>query len=130
MKYIYIIILTACAVLATGVEAKVIRSPKHVSTPTGYIRIDSVDYRATLTRVYGAVLGRPHTSMRIDNIIMLERGKEFPATDIDGIDFKRWFQFEENGMIPIEIDFKKMRLGSSINFNIKSTKGDINCIIK
>lgn len=130
MKYVYIIILTVIAVFTTGIEAKVIRNPKHTSTPGGYIRIDSVDYRATLTRVYGAILGRPHTSMRIDDIIMLGRSKEYPATDIDGIDFKRWFQFEEDGRIPIEIDFKKMRPGSSIIFNIKSTKGDINCTIK
>ena len=130
MKYVYIIILAVIAVFTTGAEARVIRNPKQTSTPVGYIRIDSVDYRANLTRVYGVILGRPHTSMRIDNIMMLERSKEYPAQDIDGIDFKRWFQFEEDGKIPVEIDFKKMRPGNSFNFNIKSTKGDIKCTIK
>ncbi|MCM1029432.1 MAG: hypothetical protein NC342_07160 [Pseudoflavonifractor sp.] len=78
------------------------------------LQIDSIDFRSDLARVYGHIYGTPHTSFRIDSFFIkpdvysVAPGtslKEHEATDIDGFEFTRRFQFEDNGDIPIEIDF-------------------------
>ena len=69
------------------------------------LAVDSIDFRSDLTRVYARVWGRPNTSQRID-AATLTLGKRSRAwTDVDGIEMKHYFQFEEDGMIPLEIDF-------------------------
>ena len=70
--------------------------------------IDSIDYRSDLTRVYGKFIGTPHTSQRLNSIQLQVNGATYMATDIDGVDFERWFQWEDDGVIPVEIDFNKM----------------------
>lgn len=59
-----------------------------------------------LVRVCGNLAGRPHTSARIDSITMRgANGVLIKADDIDGVDFERYFQWEDDGIIPLEIDF-------------------------
>ena len=70
--------------------------------------VDSVDYRDDLTRMYGRLIGRPHTAQRIDKIELATEKTRYEATDIDGIDFTRWFQWEDEGVIILEIDFAPM----------------------
>ncbi len=75
------------------------------------IRVDSVDYRGDLTRLYGMLIGKPHTSNRIDRVVLTDSiGGRVIAIDIDGVDLGRWFQWESNGLIPIEIDFPAMNV--------------------
>lgn len=72
--------------------------------------IRSVDFRKDLTRVYATLNGIPHTAFRIDRIVMVTpSGKSYLFTDIDGIDAKRYFQWEDDGKIDIEIDFPAMK---------------------
>lgn len=72
--------------------------------------VDSVDFRTDLMRVYGKLKGMPHTSHRIDSIVLQQAdGSKSVSTDIDGVDIKRWFQWEDDGLIPVEIDFKPMK---------------------
>lgn len=118
LKLLFFVLFIASAI---NLEAKVIRSIKATIVPDNIVKIDSVDYRATLTRVYARIVGRPHTSMRIDSIT--------GAKDIDGIDFKRWFQFEEEGIVSIEIDFDSKNYRKGFIFNIVSSKGEIKCSI-
>lgn len=75
------------------------------ASPVG-LEIDSIDFRSDLTRIYGKLIGTPHTSNRIDRLT-LTAGTDAPctSTDIDGIDMKRWFQWEDSFRIPVEIDF-------------------------
>lgn len=100
---------------------------------TGFISfaVNSIDYRSDLTRVYGRLVGRPHTSERIDELLIITpAGKSYKCTDIEGVDFKRWFQWEDDGAIEVELDFPAMK---PLNrFTIKSTgpKGDSHSIIK
>lgn len=105
------IILSAAiaAVTLISSQAKVVRNYASQSDNTLTFQVDSVDYRPDLTRVYGKLIGRPHTSGRIDNIQLLGTGTVSGATDIDGVDFKRYFQWEDDGMIPIEIDFPALK---------------------
>lgn len=58
-----------------------------------------------IVRIEGNLYGLPHTSNRIDSITLHLRGVQFGATDIDGVDLKRYFQWEDDGIIPMEIDF-------------------------
>lgn len=67
--------------------------------------IDSIDRREDLTRVYCTFAGQPHTSDRIDSVTLVTVTRRLPATDIDGVDFKRYFQWEDDGNIRLEIDF-------------------------
>lgn len=97
--------LIACMTFI-AMEAKVVKGYK-TTTSTGSIEliIDSIDFRKDLIRVYGKLKGVPHTSNRIDNMT-LKSGKKIAAfTDIDGVDARRWFQWEDTGLIPVEIDF-------------------------
>ncbi|MEZ3466559.1 hypothetical protein [Muribaculum intestinale] len=70
--------------------------------------VDSIDYRQDLTRVYGKLIGTPHTSQRIDAMTLTSGSNAHEAVDIDGVDFSRWFQWEEDGVIAVEIDFEAM----------------------
>lgn len=88
-----------------------------------------------IVRIEGTLSGKPHTAQRIDSIVLLDDGRAIEATDIDGIDFKRYFQWEDDGEIHLEIDFPaidgrlpKPTVGSSLTF--KTVNGDINIKIK
>lgn len=70
------------------------------------IEIDSINCRADLSRVYCRAIGLPNTSDRIDAVKL--DGK-IDATDIDPIDFQRAFQWEEDGVQPLEIDFPALK---------------------
>ena len=51
-------------------------------------------------RISLCVVGIPHTSQRIDGIDLVIGSKL-----IDGVDFERYFQFEDSGVQTIEVDF-------------------------
>lgn len=71
--------------------------------------ITKVEFRSDLTRVYATLNGIPHTSFRIDKVVLITPAKKsYQFTDIDGIDAKRYFQWEDDGIIKIEIDFPAM----------------------
>lgn len=114
-------VLIAMAALAHArVERRVSASAaRHIS-----VMVDSIDYRADLTRIYGRLAGRPHTSQRIDRVTLSTAGTA-PAesTDIDGIDLKRWFQWEEDGIIPVEIDFPPMRRAQVMTLTVETPRG-------
>ncbi len=97
----------------------------YTSTSSGSIKmmVDSIDYRSDLTRVYGTLIGRPHTSNRIDGIVAVQGETTFDATDLDGVDMKRWFQWEDDGIINIEIDFPVMKPGSVV-MKVSGPKGE------
>ncbi len=73
-----------------------------------YFQPTSVVYKPDdgIIRVKGNLVGRPHTSNRIDSATLTVNGTVYQAVDIDGIDFERYFQWDDDGLIPLEIDFK------------------------
>lgn len=96
--------------------------------------VSDVIYKSddNLTRVCGNLTGRPHTSARIDGVTLKSAGSRIEAYDIDGVDFERYFQWEDDGTIYIEIDFPGYRQsrrildccdGSQIVFH--TAKGDV-----
>lgn len=70
------------------------------------VEVDSALVRPGLVRIYCRLIGRPHTSQRIDAVSVRRNDSLMSeATDIDGVDFRRWFQWEDSGIISVEIDF-------------------------
>lgn len=82
------------------------------SALTADLVVDSIMFRSDVTRVYGRLTGIPHTSARIDGFTITAdptgRRGQTRATDIDGFDFERRFQWEDSGSFPVEIDFPAM----------------------
>ncbi|MDE7411511.1 MAG: hypothetical protein K2M94_05665 [Paramuribaculum sp.] len=95
------------------------------------LSIDSVLFTDEFTRVIGKLYGKPHTSAKINDIIISIDGTVCSATDIEGFDFQRWFQWEDSGIIPIEIDFEPLKASSSfvltLEFPSQSMTWSINC---
>lgn len=77
-------------------------------------------------RISLCIVGIPHTSERIDGIDLVMGPKIVKATDIDGIDFERYFQFEDEGVQLIEVDFPfKGTLPKTAKLIFHTVKGDI-----
>lgn len=68
------------------------------------LAVSQIDFRHDLTRMCCTLSGRPNTACRIDSITL--DGTD--ATDLDGVDMGRYFQFEEDGLERLEIDFPPM----------------------
>lgn len=92
--------------------------------------VDRMDYRSDLTRLYGRLVGRPHTSCRVDAVSLTAGKRVYTATDIDGVDFKRWFQWEDEGEIPVEIDFPKMKRKKAFTLMVDTPRGKCEFNIK
>lgn len=101
------LILSAAVAVASLMPAAARQTCRQQTPPPSAVtcHIDSIDRRSDLTRVYCTFMGRPHTSDRIDGVTLVTRSSHLPATDIDGVDFKRYFQWEDDGAIALEIDF-------------------------
>lgn len=117
MKLLRIMLICAAALLcAGGIRADVtegwrVAEAVHSSNSgTFSLSVKKIDFRKDLTRVYCTIVGRPNTSARITAITMGNRA----ATDIDGIDMGRYFQFEEEGLIDLEIDFPPLKPASKL----------------
>lgn len=93
-------LLTMVPIMASKQNDKS-HSKKFVATATGLNTTNS-DH---VCRITFTIEGYPHTAQRIDEIILRHNGKNFVATDIDGVDFHRYFQWEDDGIISIDVDF-------------------------
>ena len=79
-------------------------------------------------RINVCVVGIPHTSQRIDGVDLVMGSKIIKASDIDGIDFERYFQFEDDGVIVLEIDFPFQGvIPKTAVLNFHTVKGDVTC---
>ena len=77
-------------------------------------------------RLQIVLMGIPGTSQRIDGIDLNIGSKLIKATDIDGVDFERHFQFEDTGVQVIEVDFPfKGTLPRTATLTFHTEKGDI-----
>ena len=56
-------------------------------------------------------------------IFVASTGEKLDATDIDGIDMKRWFQWEDDNAIYVEIDFPPMKIQSEFTIMLSGPKG-------
>ncbi len=129
-KRIWIFVM-AVGFLILAVFAAQARVEHHYRTTAAQhiiLTVDSIDFRNDLTRLYGKFVGRPHTSQKVREIVMeANNGKRYQAYDIDGVDFDRWFQWEEDGIIPVEIDFPAMPAVDTAVIIITTSKGVDRC---
>lgn len=100
-------------------------TPFETLTPSTVLTlsVDSIDFRSDLTRLYGKLIGRPHTSHRIDAAVLLSGKAVLTSDDIDGVDFKRYFQWEDEGVIPVEIDFPAVKKFSAATVELDTPRG-------
>lgn len=118
-----------CVALVLMVSlAAAVMAQRLPSRPTGdgealTLVVDRMDYRSDLTRLYGRLVGRPHTSCRVDAVSLTSGKRVYTATDIDGVDFKRWFQWEDDGEIPVEIDFPRMKRRKAFTVTVDTPRG-------
>lgn len=75
------------------------------------VKIEAIDNANSdgVTRLSCTLKGIPHTSSRIDSVAALVNNRRLKATDIDGVDFARYFQWEESGAIEVEIDLPRFK---------------------
>ena len=98
-----------------------------------YLKITEINNTNSdeVSRFSVSLIGVPHTSSRIDSAhIHRSDGAIYTASDIDGIDFQRYFQWEDDGLIDIELDFpKKSGYGSSDTLIVYSVYGPYRTLI-
>lgn len=89
------------------------------------LKIKKIDYRSDLVRIYCSVSGAPHTAFRFDDMSIQVDSNSSPKLwlDVDGVDAKRWFQFEDSGVIDLEIDFPAFKPFSTATIIATSPKG-------
>lgn len=108
-KYFLLLLVLGCMVFSLNIMAQVqckILPPAKIKMVTTVTEINNTN-RDGVTRVHCIAEGIPHTSQRIDAARLFTDGKAHEATDIDGIDFERYFQWEDDGIIEFELDFPK-----------------------
>lgn len=123
MKPLFATIVTAM-LFSVPVSGKMTRSYESATDGTPVMIVDSIDYRKELTRVYGRLAGAPNTNSRVDMVSVTAGGKVQECTDIDGVDFNRYFQWEESGEIAIELDFSPMAPTNEGVLTIKTPQGE------
>ncbi len=110
---------------ATDFMARYYVVDDHASSGVVGFSVDSVRYTDDYTRIYGKLIGIPHTSERIDTLeICLTDGSKNKSTDIDGVDIQRWFQWEDSNYIKVEIDFPSMPQQRSFNIQTTGPRGN------
>ncbi len=112
---------TTAAVLPQGVSAQVNQLEADIN-----IIPDKVTKTDEGIRISLCLIGIPHTSQRIDSIDLKVGKRIVPANDIDGIDFKRYFQFEDEGVVTVDVDFPFTgALPKDATLKFHTAKGDI-----
>lgn len=86
------------------------------------VAVDSVVFTDEYTRLYGKLYGKPHTSCKIEDITICVEKTNYQASDVEGFDLKRWFQWEDSGIIPIEIDFSPMKATDNFTLTFSSSR--------
>lgn len=73
-----------------------------------------------VSRVGCNIISVPHTSTRVDSVTAVIAGHCFKADDIDGIDFQRYFQWEDEPKVYVEVDLpytRKFQATDSVYFH-------------
>ncbi|MBD5266665.1 MAG: hypothetical protein HDS41_00540 [Bacteroides sp.] len=120
---IFIFAILFLVIAVSVANARVEKNYKNTAADHVNLIIDSIDFREDLTRLYGRMIGVPHTSQKINRMEMKVGSSVFNAEDIDGVDFERWFQWEDDGVISIEVDFKAMQPVKSGTLIIETARG-------
>lgn len=125
--WIFVISIAFLVIAVFAAQARTERNYRLSAARHLTLTVDSISYRTGLTRVYGKFVGVPHTSQKLHGITIELKGKNYKADDIDGVDFDRWFQWEDDGIIPVEIDFPRTPSLNNATMVIYTEKGIDRC---
>lgn len=79
-------------------------------------------------RIAVCLVGIPSTAQTINAVELVVGNQKIAATDIDPIDFERPFQFEDTGVVVLELDFPYQgKLPASSTLIFHTAKGDVVC---
>lgn len=117
-------IISALTVIASLIAVSKDSCHQQLTQPRHFMKIvvDRIDNNNSdhVSRVSCTVLGVPHTSSRVDSVTAVIGGRVSKATDIDGIDFGRYFQWEDEGAVPVDVDIihtRSFTANDSIRFH-------------
>lgn len=130
MKKLFFALLVLCGVAAWSV-------PSVRGEAQGAVAVSKLDTRLNIVpdkskktdegiRLTMCVMGMPHTAQRIDSVDLHVAGKVYKANDIDPIEFEKYFQFEDDGLVVLEIDFPfsgELPRDASLTFH--TLRGDV-----
>lgn len=91
--------------------------------PPFSVVVDSIMCRGDVTRLYGSIQSKPNTSGCINAVMLRNADTALPAVDTDGFDLEHRFQWEEDGTLPIELDFGAMRPSRELTIDFITDKG-------
>lgn len=83
-------------------------APSWTARNTPAITVDSILLRDTLSRLYITLKQPPHTTLTLyDDWVIQDSLSSFTARvkDMDGADFNRIFQFDDDSIVSVEMDF-------------------------
>ncbi|MDE6267252.1 MAG: hypothetical protein K2M07_07900 [Muribaculaceae bacterium] len=109
--------LTVIFVMTMNAQQTVRRQPHPVTVDVTGVNNTNTD---GVTRISVNLVSLPNTSSRVDSVTLVTRdGHRYLAGDIDGIDFKRYFQWEDEGKISVDVDFplQKSTKGARVIFH-------------
>lgn len=125
-KFLLTLLLAVMSVAAGMAKSPLYKQLSATGTDLMTIAVERIDAVDGGIRLYATLTGRPHTSNRIDTLmIVTPEGKTVSANDIDGVDMKRWFQWEDSGAIDVEIDFPVRKVPSKFTLKATGPKGDV-----
>ena len=109
MKHIALAVVAALTLQAQSAAAICGPRPDNKQNHVMQVTVDKIDNTNSdgVSRVACTLWGVPHTSSRIDSVTAVINGVVFKATDIDGVDFGRYFQWEDEQDLPVEVDLKR-----------------------
>ena len=108
MKYILLSVMAAMSLYSVAAIEKC-GSKQSARRHMMQVTVDKIDNNNSdgVSRVTCTLLGVPHTSSRIDSVTAIVNGRSVKATDIDGVDFGRYFQWEDERDFPVDVDIKR-----------------------
>ena len=123
----YLLTIASVCLLACGVQSR--------SVSVKDLPAMSVEYTGSqiiaddgLTRMQLRLLGHPHTAARIDSAYLFGVDSVgVRAVDIDGVDFGRWFQWEDEAVIDIELDFPGISHTDGETIVFYGPRGNVSC---
>lgn len=83
-------------------------APAWTARNTPVVTVDSILLRDTLSRLYITLKQSPHTTLTLhDDWVIQDSLGNFTARikDVDGVDFNRIFQFDDDSIVSVEMDF-------------------------
>lgn len=129
-RIIFFAVIVLC--VSAGISQVFRNTPQSKKHPL-YLKITEINNSNSdgVSRLGVSLIGIAHTSSRIDSAhIHRSNGAICAASDIDGVDFQRYFQWEDDGLIDIELDFpKSLDYGSSDTLIVYTVYGAYRTVI-